>query len=61
MVASTIRKIHVPAYCPVLVGVQALEKRDVVVDVKKVDIIDGISVIVEFEDDMSMIARSSIM
>jgi hypothetical protein len=52
MVAKTIRKMHVPAYWPVEFGVQAVEKRGVVVEVKKViaislmpiiDVLDGMS------------------
>lgn len=34
--ARAIRKIHVPAYCPVDLGVQAIEKSGVVVDEKNV-------------------------
>lgn len=39
--ASAIRNIHVPVYWPGVVGVQDAEKRDVVVEVKKVmDMVD---------------------
>lgn len=38
---SAIRNIHVPAYWPGVVGVQDAEKRDVLVEVKKVmDMVD---------------------
>lgn len=33
--AKTIKKMHVPAYCPVVVGVHDMDHNGVVVDVKK--------------------------
>lgn len=36
MVARRMRKMHVPAYCPVLDGVHAFEYREVAVEVKNV-------------------------
>jgi hypothetical protein len=50
MVEKTIRKIQVPAYCPVEVGVHEEEKRGVVVEVKKVIAIMFISIIVIVPD-----------
>lgn len=51
------RKMQVPAYCPVLEGVQEVEKSGVVVEVKKVVCMD-IDMDEEFEEeeDMSMMS-----
>ena len=40
MTARAMRKMQVPAYCPVLEGVQPLEYKGVVVEVKKTIVID---------------------
>jgi hypothetical protein len=50
IVEKTIRNMHVPAYCPTEVGVQDMEKRGVLVDVKKVMAIASIPIIVMPED-----------
>ncbi len=44
MAPKKIRKMQVAAYLPVLAGYQLLEKRGVVVEVKKVIIIDDIGI-----------------
>lgn len=52
-----IRKIHVPAYCPSLVGVQELEYRGVAAEVKKTMAISAMDMLMppmECPDDMSM-------
>lgn len=52
--ARTIRKTHVPAYCPALFGIQLSEYRDVVVEVKKVIIMASIPIIVPAEVDVGI-------
>ena len=47
IVANAIRKMHVPAYWPVEAGVQAMEKRGVVVEVKNVIAIESMPIIEE--------------
>lgn len=49
MTAKTIKKIHVPAYWPLLVGVQVSEKRGVLNEVKKVIIISDMPIMEEPE------------
>jgi hypothetical protein len=44
--ASAMRNMQVPAYCPVDVGVQAVEKSGVLVEVKKVMLIMSMLIIV---------------
>ena len=46
MAAKAMRKMQVPAYCPVEVGVHVIEKSGVVVDEKKVMAIELIPIIV---------------
>lgn len=46
--------MHVPAYCPVVVGVQASEKSGVVTEVKNVMLMEDMDIIDEEEDDMSI-------
>jgi hypothetical protein len=45
MVEKTIKNMHVPAYCPIEVGVHDIEKRGVLVDVKNVMAIASIPII----------------
>lgn len=47
MTARTIRKIHVPAYWPLVVGVQVSEKRGVLKEVKKVMIMSDMDMVME--------------
>lgn len=47
MVAKAIRNMQVPAYCPVVLGVQEDEKRAVFVAVKKVMAIESIPIILD--------------
>jgi len=50
--------MQVPAYCPILDGVQLTKKRGVVWILKKVIIIEDMGIIVESEDediDMTMV------
>lgn len=55
MIAKAIRNMHVPAYCPVELGVQDIEKRGVAVEVKKVMAIESIPIISMLdEDDIGM-------
>ncbi|RAR01527.1 hypothetical protein DDE82_006406 [Stemphylium lycopersici] len=53
--ASTMRKMHVPAYCPESLGVQVVENRGVLVEVKKVMAMVDMSIFMDEEDDMSML------
>lgn len=46
MVAKAIRQMQVPVYCPAESGVQAMEKRDVLVETKNVMDISSIPIIV---------------
>lgn len=47
--------MHVPAYCPVELGIQDKEKRGVAVEVKKTMVIESIPIIsVPDEDDIGM-------
>lgn len=52
----TIRKMQVPAYWPALVGVQALEYRGVIVEVKKTMAMSAIDMVIPepIEPPMSM-------
>jgi hypothetical protein len=54
MAAKAIRNMQVPAYCPVELGVQAMEKRGVLVEVKNVIAIESIDIIVIPDDDIDM-------
>jgi hypothetical protein len=54
VVANTISAMHVPAYCPVEAGVQDLEKRGVLVEVKKVMAISFIPIIVVIPEEPSV-------
>jgi len=54
IVANAIRKMHVPAYWPVEAGVQAMEKRGVVVEVKNVIAIESIPIIEEEDESMDI-------
>lgn len=49
MAARAIKKIHVPAYWPLLVGVQVSEKSGVLNEVKKVIIISDMPIMEESE------------
>lgn len=57
MTGKAIRKIHVPAYCPSLVGVQEFEYRGVAAEVKKTMAMSAMDMLMppmECPDDMSM-------
>ena len=51
MVAKNMRNIHIPAYCPVVVGVKANDQRDVLVEVKNTIAIESIPIIIVLLDD----------
>lgn len=53
MVAKAIRNMQVPAYCPVVWGIQEDEKRAVLVEVKKVVAIESIVIILD--ESMGMV------
>lgn len=50
-VAKAIRKMQIPAYCPVLCGVKAVDQRGVDVDATNVMAIDSLLIVVMSEDD----------
>ncbi|PQE06942.1 hypothetical protein CJF32_00009202 [Rutstroemia sp. NJR-2017a WRK4] len=52
MAAKAIRNMQVPAYCPVEVGVQVIEKRGVLVEVKNVIAIVSIDINVVADEDI---------
>lgn len=58
MAANAIRNIHVPAYWPVVFGVQADENSGVFAAVKNTMAIESIPIIVLLDDDMPLIELS---
>jgi hypothetical protein len=55
MVAKAMRKMQIPAYCPVVLGVKPDDHRDVLVDVENTVAMVFMSVIVVVsEDDVDM-------
>jgi hypothetical protein len=54
MAAKAIRNMQVPAYCPIEVGVQAMEKRGVLVEVKNVIAIESIDMNVVPDPDIDI-------
>lgn len=55
MVANAMRNMQIPAYCPVVLGVNVDDQREVPVDVKNAIVIDSMPVIaIVSEDDVGM-------
>lgn len=54
MVANAMRNMQIPAYCPVVLGVNADDQREVPVDVKNTVAIVSMPAIVVSEDDVDM-------
>lgn len=62
MVAKAMRNIHVPVYCPIVVGVKAVDQRDVLVEWKKTIAIESIPIIITLSgDDVDMGMEPSVV
>jgi len=54
MAAKAIRKMQVPAYCPVELGIQDMEYRGVVVEVKNVMAMEFMPIIVVSDEELAV-------
>ena len=54
--ANAIKKMHVPAYWPVVVGVHCIEKSVVLVEVKKAIAIESIPITMLLSDDIDILS-----